>query len=102
MVEAVLHVAREFDVVKVKLTKQGAERVARLQAENKCLGCERDLIDDERVTCGQCTTCYNAAIVAIGKRRFSRTELIREGKMLAPTKGGRPPGNPFTKEMTGR
>lgn len=96
MAEAVFRVAKEFDVVKVKLTKDGRERVERLTAANACLGCERKLDEDERCTCGNCATCYNA-ILKLPKP--TRVNLANEGKTLAPTKGGRRPANKFTQEL---
>lgn len=97
MSEAVFRVAREFDVVKVKLTKDGRERVERLQSAGCCLGCERKFEPDERVTCGNCTTCYNALLEVAPS---VRQQKANEGKTLAPGKGGRKPANKFTCELS--
>lgn len=99
MVVAEFRVAREYDVVKVKLTKEGRERVERLQSAGCCLGCERKFEPDERVTCGNCATCYNALLdVPVSVR----VQKANEGKTLAPGKGGRKPANKFTAELAER
>lgn len=96
MAEAVFRVAKEFDVMKVKLTKEGRERVERLSKEGRCLGCERKLQEGEKVTCGNCSTCYNALLkVPVA----TRIEKANEGKTLAPSPGGRKPANKFTQEL---
>ncbi len=97
-----VRVAKEFDVIKVKVSKEGEKRLAILQQEGKCLGCERELEQGERITCGMCATCYNAALKAFKKKKVTRTQLIREGKMLPATDGGRRPVNKFTQELSGR
>lgn len=99
MPDVMIRVATEFDVVNIRLSKDAVERVAKLTSEHRCLGCEEKLVDGERVTCGQCQTCYNAACHAIAKKRVKRADLIREGKMLAPQKGGRKPANDFTANL---
>jgi len=99
MPDVTIRVATEFDVVAIRLSKDATARVERLTTESKCLGCEQPFVDGERVTCGQCSTCYNAAHHAISKRRVTRISLIREGKMLPPGKGGRKPANDFTASL---
>jgi len=99
MSEAVFRVAREFDVVKVRLTKDGRERIERLQTADCCLGCERKFEDGERRTCGNCGTCYNALLEV---PQSVRVQKANEGKTLAPGKGGRKPANKFTRELQER
>lgn len=96
MSSAEFRVAKEYDVVKVKLTKEGRERIERLQAAGCCLGCERKMEPDERCTCGNCATCYNAVLKVPAS---VRQQLANEGKTLAPTSGGRKPSNKFTREL---
>lgn len=96
MSEAVFRVAKEFDVVKVKLTKEGRERVDRLLPNRQCLGCEVKVDKGQRYTCGNCGTCYNAVLE---KSTAVRADLMRDGKTLPPTKGGRKPANKFTREL---
>jgi NifB/MoaA-like Fe-S oxidoreductase len=99
MPEAIFRVAREYDVVRVRVTEEGQARVERLTAENRCLGCEAEHQAEAKVTCGQCATCYPASMRAIRNKQTTRSQLIRDGKMLPPTKGGRKPANKFTQEL---
>lgn len=101
MSEIAYRVAKEWDVVKVRITEAGQKRADLLQSQNRCLGCEEKL-DGQQAKCGQCPTCYQASRRAIDARKVSRSELIREGKMLAPRTGGRKPSNKFTQELSGR
>lgn len=105
MGNAVFRVAKEFDVVTIKSSKAADDRRDRLLEEGQCLGCERAFLRDkdgkvvERVTCGLCSTCYNAVLRKEKKNKGIRKELAREGKMLSPTDGGRRPANKFTREL---
>jgi protein-arginine kinase activator protein McsA len=98
MTEVVLRESHEI-MTAVKLTTEGKERVEKLTAEGKCLGCERTFDPDEVVRCGQCSACYQAARNAIRRRKTDKKTLIRDGKMLPPGKGGRPAANPFSKQL---
>lgn len=102
MSEIAFRVAKEWDVVKVRITDAGQKRADLLLSQGRCLGCEEKLQDGEQVKCGQCATCYQAARRAINSKSVSRSELIREGKMLAPRQGGRKPSNKFTQELSER
>lgn len=95
-------VAKEFDVVKVRVSREGQERIARLQCEKKCLGCEEKFVEDERSRRGLCATCYGGVMNAVRKHGVSESELMREGKLLPPSKGGRKPRNAFTASLLGR
>jgi hypothetical protein len=96
----------EETVVTVKLSSAGRQRLERLQAANACLGCERKLVTDgddkDQVRRGLCTACYQAVNKALDKRRFTQTELIREGKLLPKKEPGRRPANSFTEQMLGK
>lgn len=89
----------EESIVQVRIPADIQKRVEKLQADGKCLGCERKLETDEQVRCGDCDACYQAAIRAIDKKKITRKKLIESGKMLPPSKGGRKPSNPFTQEL---
>lgn len=101
MVVYVFRIAREFDVVKIKVTKEGQERVERLIAADFCLGCEQPLKRDEGGklihVCGQCKTCYCATRRAIraGRQRFE--DLVRDGFAIPRATPGRKPVNKFTR-----
>ncbi len=102
MPEVVFRVAREWDVMTVKRPRDAEQRIVALRAENKCLGCERKTIDGERVSRGLCGTCYHGMLNAVRKKRVTEAALIREGKLLPPSPGGRKPANDFTRELLGR
>lgn len=95
-------VIREAQVVmsSVKVTSEGKARADRLSAEGKCLGCGEPIQADDQVRCGQCSTCYQRTLIAIGKGKIDRKTLIRQGKMLPATKGGRKPKNAYTRELS--
>lgn len=99
MPEVLYRVAREFDVIKVKPTKEGQERIDRLTPDRCCLGCERKVDEDERYTCGNCPTCYNA-ILELPKNE--RVALMKSGETLTPTGGGRKHKNDFTRRLAER
>jgi hypothetical protein len=100
MPEVMFRVATEFSVVKVKVTDEGQERVDRLSAEARCLGCEETL--SGKVRCGLCDTCYQGTRNAIRKKQVSRNDLIRSGHMRVPQTGGRKPKNEFTRSLQRR
>lgn len=102
MCEVIFRAVKEYHFVKVRIGKIAQKRIEKLTAEGKCLACERKLIAGERVSCGDCMTCYNGAIYAIGQGKVTRNELIREGKMLEPKPRGRKPANKFTAELAKR
>lgn len=104
MSEAVFRVAKEWDVVTIKLSKLAEEHRDKMLNQERCMGCERKLERDdegklERVTCGLCVTCYNAVLRREQKNKRIRQELIREGRMLPATEGGRRPANEFTRQL---
>ena len=95
MPEVMYRVAREYDVVTVRVSDQGQERIDRLVPNRQCLAtdCERKVGEKEHYTCGNCPTCYSAML---GIPESEREKLIRDGETLAPSKGGRRPKNKFT------
>ena len=99
MTEVVLRESQEI-MTAVKLSAEGKERVEKLTADGRCLGCERKLESNEVVRCGQCSACYQAARNAIRRRKTDKKTLIRDGKMLPPGKGGRPAANPFSRQLS--
>lgn len=87
--------------MKVRITDDVQKRIDLLLSQNRCLGCEEKFIEGEKGKCGLHPACYQAARRAINARRFSRGGLIRDGKMLQPSQGGRKPSNKFTRELSG-
>lgn len=79
-IELMYCVVKEWNVVKVKLTKDGAERVARLQAANCCLACELPIEPGQQVVCGVHANCDNGQRYAIRKGKATLEELIKKGE----------------------
>jgi hypothetical protein len=85
----------------VTMTPEGQARRDRLLAKRCCLGCERSLFENEQTRCGQCDTCYQASRLKIRQGVVRLKDLIRDGFMLVPSPGGRPPKNPYTRRLAG-
>lgn len=102
MPEVMYRVAREFDVVTVRVPEEVQREVDRLVAENRCLGCEKEFEADEKRSCGQCPTCFSASYRAINRGDVTRNQLIREGKLLKSGKPGPKPKNDYTRRLSGR
>lgn len=101
MADIEFRVATEFNVVKVRVTKEGEQRVDSLTKKHCCLGCEKQLTEEDRVRRGLCDTCYQGMKNAVNKQRVTERELMRDGKLLAPKPGGRKPANAFTASLQG-
>lgn len=86
----------------IRLSEEATKRRDRLLAENRCLGCERKFRDKEIKRCGQCHCCYQAVLRKEEDDPKIREQLIREGKMLNPSEGGRKPASKFTQELAQR
>lgn len=97
-----LRVATEFNVVKVKITKEVQARIDQLLAENRCLGCEEPIVEGERRRRGLCSTCHSGVMHAIRKGKKTEKELMEAGNLLAKDPGGRKPANKFTASLSGR
>lgn len=95
----VVYEEREVVNVTVRMTKEGEERRDLLLAEGKCLGCKKKLTDDDVVRLGLCDTCYQGTRRKIRARKITKSQLIREGKMLGKGQQGRPASNDFTREL---
>lgn len=93
---------REVVIVKARVPDDVKRNQDRLRAEGRCLGCEEKPVKGAAVRRGLCPTCYQAALRAMKAKRRSEGQLIREGKLLPPSVGGRPSSNKFTQELSGR
>ena len=91
----------EIKMIKVKVSDEAVRRRDLLQSAGKCLGCESPL-GDKPPRRGLCPACYQAMLRATIARKVTKTELIREGKMLDRGRRGRVTGNKFTRELAGR
>lgn len=92
--------AMEPIVVKVRVTDSALKRRQQLSGEGKCIGCEEKITPPDVRRRGLCNACYQAARTAIRDKRITETQLVRDGKMLPPEKGGRPTTNKFTRELS--
>lgn len=82
-----------------------ADAVARKRdeqvAKGECLGCDRK-VADARYRCGLCPSCYQAVNRAVSRGAVTRSELMREGKLLPKSKGGRKPRLKLSVELSKR
>lgn len=92
----------EVIAVAIKVPAAAEKRRDELKAASKCLGCERKIEAGEQVRRGQCTACYTATMRNLKRRKVTRSELIREGRLLEKSPGGRPPQNSYTKHLSDR
>lgn len=90
---------RQVTTVAVKVTPTGAKRRDRLLAAKCCLGCERELKDEDNVRCGQCDACYQASRARINDGKVTLQQLISNGLMLPPTTGGRRISSSYSKKL---
>lgn len=102
MAEFEFRVATEFNVVKVRISKEVQERIDRLRAENRCLGCEEPILDTDRVRRGLCSCCYGGVRHGLRKHTVTEKRLMEDGHLLPNKPGGRKPKNKFTASITGR
>lgn len=101
MLEVVFRVVKEFDVVKVKLTAEGEERLARLTAERKCLACECSVVG-QKVVCGCCVACDQSQRYAMRKGITTLRQLISSGERKVKATPGRKPGSAYAAKLLGR
>lgn len=99
MATVMVRVATEFDVVRVKVNGEVQERIDRLKADGKCLGCEAEIQPGAKVRRGLCNTCYSAAYNAMQRKRVTEKQLMERGNLLPPSPGGRKPINAFTQSL---
>lgn len=98
----VIYEPAEVIAVTIRISAEAEKRRDRLLKEGRCLGCEKKLESGEVVRRGQCVACYGATLRGIAKRRFTQSDMIREGKWLKRSKGGRKPTNPYTQDIAKR
>jgi len=84
----------------IEMKKSVAMRVAKLQAEGKCLACELPL-GEGRVVRGCHEKCAKATYRAIFSKKTTDTKRIEDGKWLSAESGGRKPSNPVSVELSG-
>jgi hypothetical protein len=102
MITVVLRVARDFDVIQLKLTKAVAKRVERLVGQDKCLACECALVAGAKTVSGCCMSCAQSQYYAIRKGHTTLQQLIRNGERLAPKTPGRKPRGAYSAKLLGR
>ena len=99
MPEVMYRVAREYDVVAVRIPDDVLKRRDAMVSQGKCLGCGRDIEEGEKKTCGQCSTCYPATAARIRLKKVNRNDLIRSGELLPQGKPGPKPKNDYTRKL---
>lgn len=99
MQEQVSFTITEKKVGQVRISKSTKERQGRLLAENKCLACESEIVEGERVIRGQCQACYCASRRAVRLNRYTDSDLIRAGVLLPAGTGGRKPANEYARRL---
>lgn len=83
----------------VKITEHVQKRVSECTAKRQCLGCQVTFGSSQKVVRGCCVTCYTAINRAIARGSVSEREMIKQGKLLPATRGGRRPTNPMSQEL---
>lgn len=103
MTAILFRVAREFDVVKIKLSKETESYLAKCTAEDLCPCCGKKLYDIniERPKRGCHVSCANSLYHLIdiaaedsSGNQITDESLIKDGKWRAPQTGGRKSTNP--------
>ncbi len=92
----------EVRVVKVNVPESIVKRRDEMRSQGLCLGCETKPEAGKMIRRGLCPACYQAMLRALRNRATTKTELIREGRMLDRGVGGRPTTNKFTRSLSGR
>lgn len=91
----------EVVIVRTRVSDDVKKKQDQLKAKGCCLGCENKLPESGPVRRGLCAACYQAVRRAIDRKTRTEGQLIREGKMLPKSLGGRPSTNKFTQELAG-
>jgi hypothetical protein len=84
----------------LEMKKNVIARIAKLQAEGRCLACEQPL-DDGKTVRGCHMRCAKATYRAIAANKTTDSKRVEDGKWLPAAEGGRPPSNPVTIELSG-
>ncbi len=84
---------RQLKVVTVN--NSGVNRIRKAAKEGLCLGCMN--LNDQLIR-GLCSPCYQATRRLINSGELDEGSLVRDGRILAKSKGGRPATNPVTVE----
>lgn len=98
----IVFVEKETVAMRVRISPEVQKSRDERVAGHVCLGCEKKHPESVRYRCGQCPTCYVMTRKAINKRKITKTELIREGKLLPNATAGRKPTNPYSKMLNDR
>lgn len=102
MLKVVFRVAREFDVIEVKLTKAVQQRLVSFAKQRKCLACERVIPKTERMICGCCMSCDQSQRYAIRKGKATLQGLLERGERAVKATPGRKPATAYAAKLLGR
>jgi hypothetical protein len=83
----------------VEMKRSVALRIAKLQAEGRCLACGEPL-GNGKVVRGCHERCARATYRAIWKRKTTDAQRVEDGKWLPPAQAGRKPSNPVSVELS--
>jgi hypothetical protein len=102
MLKVMFRVAKEFDVVEVKLTKLVQDKLVAFKSARKCLACEREIEPTERMCCGCCVSCDQTQRYAMRKGKITLEELLECGERAVQAIPGRKPANAYAAKLLGR
>ncbi len=102
MLKVMFRVAREFDVIEIKLTQLVQDKLAAFAKERKCLACERQMEPEERLVCGCCVSCDQSQRYAIRKGKATLQDLLECGERAVQAIPGRKPATAYAAKLLGR
>lgn len=102
MLEVAFRVVKEFDVVKVRLTKAVQNKLVSFAKERKCLACERLIPKTERMVCGCCMSCDQSQRYAMRKGKATLQQLLERGERAVKATPGRKPATAYAAKLLGR
>lgn len=100
MVTEIFMVVKSMKAKRIRIAPAALLRRDQLVVDQKCLGCEKRQ-SGKTYRRGLCDACYGAVQRALAGGRVTEEELLKQGRILQPRRGGRPPTNDFTRELGG-
>lgn len=82
----------------IEVRKIALERLQKCERENLCVACMEPMGGDKPIR-GCHIRCYHATRRAILAGKVTEAERLKAGKLTVP-RGGRPPVNPVTVELS--
>ncbi len=88
-----------YAVRQINVERSAIERIRKCREQDLCVACEQPLYGESVRGCHW--KCYKATMRAIERGELTEEQRVREGKLLASRRAGRPPSNPVTIEARG-